>query len=337
MTGQQSEVQPVTVPRWADRIGGAAGVVSPEIARVHESALRSINRVVTSSVLPTPPAAAAVRTAALLRGGGVVVLTGAGVSTDSGIPDYRGPQGSLRSGRPMTYQEFRHDPVALHRFWARSVIGWRKLHAVEPNRNHAAIARWVSSGQALGVITQNVDGLHQAAGTDPVVALHGDLATVVCLDCGHRQDRSFFDQQLEQLNPGYIERLSAMKLQVRPDGDVDIPAEEISNFRLAHCIACGSTAIKPDVVYFGEPVPNERKEQASALMRQAKALFVVGSSLAVMSGYRFAIDATRAGIPLVVINGGPCRADEKAEVVWRSDIGEALGDLEKLMDRSESQ
>ncbi|WP_277102417.1 Sir2 family NAD-dependent protein deacetylase [Corynebacterium vitaeruminis] len=296
----------------------------PAVALAHASALRSIARVVEEKVAPTPPGEALERVTAQLRAGDVLVVTGAGVSTDSGIPDYRGPRGSLSRQRPMTYQEFRYDPAALHRYWARSFVGWRHMDSARPNRVHELIALWEGKGLVSGVVTQNVDGLHQAAGSRNVVALHGDLSTVVCLSCGFHEPRRSFDARLEAANPGYLESIRVEASMVNPDGDVTLGEEDVARFRLLGCLRCGSRLLKPDVVYFGEPVPVARKEKAAALLAGSRSVLVAGSSLAVMSGLRIVIDAQRQGKEVAVVNGGPGRADERVDTVWRTQLRPAL-------------
>ncbi|MCQ9343491.1 Sir2 family NAD-dependent protein deacetylase [Corynebacterium kozikiae] len=296
----------------------------PAVAMAHASALRSIARVVEEKVDPTPADVAKARITEQVARGKVLVLSGAGVSTDSGIPDYRGPRGSLSRHRPMTYQEFRHDPAALHRYWARSFVGWRHMDAAAPNRVHELFAKWEVNGLVSGVVTQNVDGLHQAAGSRNVVALHGDLATVVCLNCGRREDRHSFDARLEAANPGYLESIRVEVDMVNPDGDVTLNESDVSRFNLLGCLSCGSPLLKPDVVYFGEPVPAARKAQVAELLERSQSVLVAGSSLAVMSGMRIVLDAIKQGKEVAVINGGPGRADDRVGTVWRTQLRPAL-------------
>lgn len=282
----------------------------PGIALAHRSALRSIQRVVSETTEPTPHAAE--RVAEQLRAGGVMVLTGAGVSTDSGVPDYRGPQGSLSRHTPMTYQEFRYDSAASHRYWARSFVGWRVMDAARPNRTHYALVELECAGLLSGIVTQNVDGLHKEAGTETLIPLHGDMEHVVCLNCGYAEDRGAFDARLAAANPGYLERWVVRADEVNPDGDVALSQQAVDEFVMAPCIRCGSELLKPDVVYFGEPVPAERRDAARDLLARSSSLIVVGSSLAVMSGYRFMLDALKQGKEVSVINGGPGRGDAVA-------------------------
>ncbi|MDU0478825.1 Sir2 family NAD-dependent protein deacetylase [Staphylococcus chromogenes] len=295
------------------------------ISLAHQAALRSIARVVEETVEPTDPSEALARIADQLRAGRVLVITGAGVSTDSGIPDYRGPNGSLTRHRPMTYQEFKYDPDALQRYWARSFVGWRHMDEARPNRTHFALAELEQSGFISGVITQNVDGLHSAAGSRRVLALHGSLAKVVCLNCGFLEDRRALDARFAAANPSFSP--SYDQDQVNPDGDVALSPADVACFRLVGCLSCGSELLKPDVVYFGEPVPPARKAQAQTMLAEASSVLAVGTSLAVMSGFRLILDARKQGKPVRVINGGPGRADDRADVVWRTGVGPAFDAL----------
>ncbi len=299
----------------------------PGITQSHRAALRSIARVVEETTTPTPPAHALARITAQLRTGPALVLTGAGVSTDSGIPDYRSPRGSLSRHRPMTYQEFRHDPAALHRYWARSFVGWRQMRRASPNRTHYALVELERAGLVRGVVTQNVDGLHRAAGTAELVHLHGDMSTVLCLDCGGREVRPLFDARLHRANPDYLASLVLDASMINPDGDVNLPKPAVDRFVLPGCRLCGSVHLKPDVVYFGEPVPAERKQQVAAMLAESASVLVAGSSLAVMSGYRIVLDALRQGKPVAVINGGPGRADRRVHTLWRTGVGPAFDAL----------
>lgn len=304
------------------RVSISAG--GPTVDDVHRAALRSIARVVRETTPATPPERALEGVVELLRRAPALVLTGAGVSTGSGIPDYRGPRGSLRRHRPMTYQEFSHDPGASHRYWARSFVGWRLMHRAEPNPVHLALAELERAGYVSGIVTQNVDGLHQAAGSARVLELHGSLERVVCLDCGTGEDRTALDARLEAANPGYLESVELDPSLVNPDGDVELSPELVQRFRMVGCLACGSQRLKPDVVYFGEPVPAWRKREARRMLEASGDLLVVGSSLAVMSGYRIVLDGLARGRELAVINAGPGRADARAGILWRTGAREAL-------------
>lgn len=259
----------------------------------------------------------------LLRGRTAVVLTGAGVSTDSGIPDYRGPDSPPRT--PMTYQQFTSDPAFRRTYWARNHVGWQHVHRTRPNDGHRAIARLEAAGVVRGVITQNVDRLHQIAGTRHVIDLHGTYAEVVCLDCGRRITRDALADRLEALNPGFSEAVGAVAdVEVAPDADAVIESTE--GFRVADCEVCGGM-LKPDIVYFGETVPRERVERAFALVDDADVLVVAGSSLAVMSGYRFVLHASRAGKPVVIVNRGDTRGDHLAAVRVHAGTTETLSAL----------
>jgi NAD-dependent SIR2 family protein deacetylase len=260
---------------------------------------------------------------ALVADGDVVVLSGAGLSTDSGIPDYRGTTGSLRRHTPMTYQTFVRDPRGRHRYWARSFVGWRQIRAARPNPGHAAVADLQAAGVLSGVITQNVDGLHQAAGARDVVELHGGLDRTVCLTCGDIAGRLELDERLRAANPGFGPRTD----EINPDGDVELPDEALDEFVMVGCRACGAGPLKPDVVFFGETVPRHRVDHCFALVDRARALLVVGSSLTVMSGYRFVLRAARAGIPVAIVNLGPTRGDAKADVRLDAPLGVVLPQL----------
>ena len=247
-----------------------------------------------------------------LAGRQLVVLTGAGCSTDSGIPDYRGPGSPART--PMTYQEFVSGPLAQQRYWGRSHLGWGRMKRAEPNAGHHALAR--IDPELL--ITQNVDGLHERAGSRRVVALHGRIAEVVCLTCRAVTSRSALQQRLTELNPGFAERHLAA--EVRPDGDVDL--DETHDFVVAGCQGCGGL-LKPHVVFFGENVPADRVQRCyaavDALTDSGGALLVAGSSLTVMSGLRFVRRAAKARTPVVIANRGETRGDDLA--TYRLDLG----------------
>lgn len=240
--------------------------------------------------------------AAALRAGGVLVLSGAGLSTESGIPDYRGEGGSLRRHTPMTYQEFIADPRARRRYWARSHLGWRTFGRARPNAGHRAVAAFGRHGLLAGVITQNVDGLHQAAGSGDVVELHGSLDRVVCLSCGAFTARRALAVRLEEANPGFAPVVAALN----PDGDADLSDGQVADFSVAPCSACGGV-LKPDVVFFGEAVPPSRVEHCRELVTAASSLLVLGSSLTVMSGLRFVRQAAREGTPVLIVNRDPTR------------------------------
>ncbi|MEU8765145.1 NAD-dependent protein deacetylase [Streptomyces sp. NPDC048659] len=255
-----------------------------------------------------------------LRRGGVLVLSGAGISTESGIPDYRGEGGSLTRHTPMTYQDFVGDPRARRRYWARGHLGWRTFGRARPNAGHRAVAAFGRHGLLSGVITQNVDGLHQAAGSDGVVELHGGLDRVVCLGCGAVSARAELARRLEEANPGF----APVPAATNPDGDTDLTDEQVGDFRVLPCERCGGI-LKPDVVFFGENVPPDRVEHCRRLVREARSLLVLGSSLTVMSGLRFVRQTAEAGKPVLIVNRDPTRGDTYAETRVALPLGETLG------------
>lgn len=258
--------------------------------------------------MPADPAAAL----DILATRPLVVLTGAGLSTDSGIPDYRGPQAPVRM--PMTYQEFVSGPAARQRYWARSHLGWGRMRRAEPNAGHRALARI----DPTLLITQNVDGLHERAGSRQTVALHGRIAEVVCLGCREVSSRAALQDRLAELNPGWVR--AHADAEVRPDGDVAL--EDTAGFVVPVCARCGGV-LKPDVVFFGENVPRERvalcMDAVDALVDVGGMLLVAGSSLTVMSGFRFVRRAARAGTPVVIVNRGATRGDDLAS--YRLELG----------------
>ena len=258
----------------------------------------------------------------LLAGGGVVVLSGAGLSTESGIPDYRGPTGLARGVTPMTYQVFIRDADARRRYWARSHVGWRQIGAAAPNAGHRAVVGLQALDLLSGVVTQNVDRLHQAAGAQDVVELHGSLHRVVCLDCGARTPRAHLDDRLRAANAGWLVGTGVP----RPDGDAELTDAEVERFVVAPCLACGGV-LKPDVVFFGESVPADRVERCFALVAGARALLVLGSSLTVMSGLRFVLRAAKLGLPVAVVNDGPTRGDAHASIRLHDRLGAVLPEL----------
>ncbi|MFR9775109.1 NAD-dependent protein deacetylase [Micromonospora sp. MS34] len=259
----------------------------------------------------------------LVGAGDVVVLSGAGLSTESGIPDYRGPSGAARRHTPMTYQAFTRDPVARRRYWARSHLGWRMIARAAPNAGHRAVARLQRAGLLGGIITQNVDGLHTAAGATGVIELHGRLDEVTCLDCGNLTSREELDRRLTEANPGF----DAHVAHVNPDGDVDLPDEAVARFRTVDCGICGTGLLKPDVVFFGETVPPARVAQCFAVVERARTVLVLGSSLTVMSGRRFVIRAAKLGIPVAIVNQGPTRGDGHAALTLDAPLGAVLTSL----------
>ncbi|MCT7660432.1 NAD-dependent protein deacetylase [Mycobacterium deserti] len=247
---------------------------------------------------------------ALLRGRRVAVLTGAGMSTDSGIPDYRGPDSP--PSNPMTIRQFTSDRAFRQRYWARNHVGWRHMDQTLPNAGHRALAALERAGVVSGLITQNVDLLHTKAGSRCVIDLHGTYARVICLACGHTMARSDLADMLEAANPGFAERAAAVGgIAVAPDADAVV--DDTASFTIIDCPVCGGM-LKPDIVYFGESVPKERVERAYELVERADALLVAGSSLTVFSGYRFVRHAAAAGMPIAIVNRGPTRGDDLAWV-----------------------
>ncbi len=244
--------------------------------------------------------------------GDVLVLTGAGVSTGSGIPDYRGPRGAFRTGHvPMRYEEFTGSLTGRRRYWARGLVGWHRIQAATPGDAHRGVAAMERAGRTRAVVTQNVDGLHQEAGARDVVELHGALGRVVCLDCTAVIPRAHFDRRLEAANPGFAELAAEamVGLRVNPDGDVELPEDLLEGFVLVHCPVCEVGRLKPDVVFFGEAVPRARVRRVDDALAAARSVLVLGSSLSVMSGYRFVRAAVRTGTPVTIVNSGPTRAD----------------------------
>ncbi len=260
------------------------------------------------------------RLADLLRGRRVVALSGAGISTESGIPDYRGPGTRRRAKSPIQYNDFVGAAATQRRYWARAFVGWGRMAAARPNAGHRALARMERGGLLQGVITQNVDGLHQAAGARRVVELHGALAEVACLGCGALTAREAVQKRIAAENADWAARRDAAP---RPDGDAALPDAAIGGFRAPACLGCGG-ALKPNVVFFGESVPKARVEAAWALFEEAEVLLIVGSSLAVYSGYRFALRAAKEGKPFALVNLGPTRADDRAAVRVTARLGDAL-------------
>lgn len=257
---------------------------------------------------------------ALLAGRKIAVVTGAGISTDSGIPDYRGPDSP--PSNPMTIRQFTSDPMFRQRYWARNHVGWRHMDDTLPNAGHRALAALEDASVVTGVITQNVDLLHTKAGSRHVVDLHGTYAQVVCLRCGHTTSRAALAEQLEALNPGFIERAEAVGgLAVAPDADAVV--DDTASFRYLDCPRCGGM-LKPDIVYFGESVSKEIVAEAYSLVDRAEALLVAGSSLSVFSGYRFVRHAAALGIPIAIVNRGPTRGDDLASVKVNGGCSEIL-------------
>ncbi|KUM84764.1 MULTISPECIES: NAD-dependent protein deacetylase [Streptomyces] len=254
-----------------------------------------------------------------LSAGGVLVLTGAGISTESGIPAYRGEGGSLTRHTPMTYQDFTAGPQARRRYWARSHLGWRTFGRARPNAGHRAVATFARHGLLSGVITQNVDGLHQAGGAEGVVELHGSLARVRCLACGALTSRRDLAVRLEEANAAF----APVAAGINPDGDADLSDEQVADFRVLPCVDCGGV-LKPDVVFFGETVPAARIEHCRQLVRTARSVLVLGSSLTVMSGLRFVRQAAQADKQVLIVNRDPTRGDQLAHTRVSLPLGPAL-------------
>ena len=252
----------------------------------------------------------------LLTGRRIVALTGAGCSTESGIPDYRG---SGRTRNPIHHDEFLRRENVRRRYWARATVGWARFRTAEPNAAHHALAALEEAGVLAGVITQNVDRLHHRAGSRRVVELHGALSEVTCLRCGRHEDRESLQEQLLEANPGWLE----IAADLLPDGDSDIPAEVVAGFSVVGCGSCGGE-LKPDVVFFGGTVPEQTLAAAWELFDRAEALFVVGSSLTVLSGFRFVRRAREIDLPIAVINIGPTRADDLVQAKVSAPASEVL-------------
>jgi len=270
----------------------------------------------------------------LVASGRVLILSGAGLSTESGIPDYRGPTGLARRAQPMTYQAFTGSEAARRRYWARSHLGWRHIARAVPNDGHRAVAELSRHGLLTGIITQNVDGLHQAAGPvmggAGVTELHGSLHRVTCLSCGQRTARAELDRRLEAANSGWVmvvhTRLAAVGASPRPDGDAVLDDEATESFQVVDCAACHGV-LKPDVVFFGENVPRPRAEACYAMVERSRALVVLGSSLTVMSGFRYVRHAAGLGRPVVIVNQGATRGDAYAAATLDAPLGRTLTDL----------
>lgn len=263
----------------------------------------------------------------LLVGRRFVALTGAGCSTESGIPDYRGG-GRTGPRNPIQHDAFLRRPEVRQRYWARATVGWARFRSAEPNAAHRALAALEAAGPLYGVITQNVDRLHHRAGSRRVVELHGALAEVLCLRCGAGEDRDTVQARLLQENPGWLAAVA--EIQLRPDGDSDLPADAVAGFTVVGCRACGGD-LKPDVVFFGGNVPERTLTAAWALFEQAEALLVVGSSLTVYSGFRFVRRARELDLPIAVVNIGPTRGDDLAHAKISASASQVLASLERLL------
>lgn len=255
----------------------------------------------------------------LCSGKKIVVLAGAGLSTESGIPDYRGPETARRARNPMQGRQFVTDHRARARYWARSMNGWPRIAAARPNRGHSALAMLERKGLLAGVITQNVDGLHQAAGSQRVVELHGALARVRCLECGQLESRVNVQERLLAANPNW----TGQTAPIAPDGDADLDGTLFDEFHVPVCFGCGGV-LKPDVVFFGENVSPQVKDNAFALFDEGEVLLVVGSSLTVYSGFRFVRRANEKAVPVAIVNLGPTRGDDLAALRLDARLGDVL-------------
>jgi NAD-dependent SIR2 family protein deacetylase len=249
----------------------------------------------------------------------VFVLTGAGCSTASGIADYRDETGAWKRTPPVTFQAFTQDAATRRRYWARSFMGWPRFSQAQPNAAHLAIARWMRRGGVSMLLTQNVDGLHQRAGSPGVVDLHGSIDRVRCLACGDVTPRAAMQSRLAQANPDRFDAVAGFA----PDGDADLERDDFDDYVVPGCLRCGGM-LKPDVVFFGENVPRERVESAAAALGTSDGLLVIGSSLMVYSGFRFARMAHEAGIPIALLARGTTRADSLATLALRADCTEVL-------------
>jgi NAD-dependent SIR2 family protein deacetylase len=250
------------------------------------------------------------------------VLTGAGCSTDSGIPDYRDAAGEWKRAQPVQFRAFMDESLTRKRYWARSLVGWRRFGRARPNDTHLALAALEQQGRVELLVTQNVDGLHQTAGSSAVVDLHGRLDTVRCMDCDARLDREEMQHDLLSRNPGW----SSLDASDAPDGDADLQGPDFSDFDVPDCRRCGGL-LKPDVVFYGESVPRERVDRAMRGVKEADAVMVVGSSLMVYSGYRFAREAAAIGKPICAVNLGRTRADDLLALKVTQPCSVALGFL----------
>lgn len=272
-----------------------------------------------------PPTGHTIEYAAeVVRGRPLCILTGAGISTDSGIPDYRG-EGAPKN-HPMTFTEFMGSEARRRRYWMGAHLGWMRFHHARPNEGHLAIAALEEAGMATGVVTQNVDGLHHDAGSKRVVDLHGRLDRVRCMDCGQSYARSAIESQISHENPGFIDAVD--ENLIRPDGDVEVP--EGIDFVVPRCDLCKGV-LKPEVVFFGEFVPGSVFRHAQALLAQSGALVVAGSSLVVNTGMRLVSQAKKRRLPIVVINRGPTRADQVATVRIEGGTSESLSALRQAV------
>ena len=274
----------------------------------------------SESIALNVPESGALLAAFMERHPGLVVLTGAGVSTASGIPDYRDLKGQWKRPQPVTLQAFMGSEHTRQRYWARSLVGWRTFGQARPGAAHQALADLEHAGWIDLLVTQNVDGLHEAAGSNAVVDLHGRLDTVRCMDCEVRFSRAQWQNALVDRNPGWSQRTALSA----PDGDADLEAVDFSSFVIPPCPHCGKQMLKPDVVFYGESVPRERVERSMQAVQNARGVLVLGSSLMVYSGYRFVLAAQESGIPVAAVNRGTTRGDAVFALKLDADVGETL-------------
>lgn len=288
--------------------------------------LQSVPNAVVQSEIASPQAAAAMSELnRLLSAGKVFVLTGAGVSTDSGIPDYRDDRGAWKVRAPVQYRDFVGSDAVRRRYWARSMRGFSRMAEARPNAAHRALSALETEGAISLLVTQNVDGLHRRGGSQNVVDLHGRLDQVRCLGCGAITERAALQSELEGHNPDFLLKTAV----IRPDGDAELSDVDYQRFEVVPCAACGGI-LKPHVVFFGEHVPAERVAQAMAALEAARSLLIAGSSLMVFSGFRFARAAARRGVPIAIVNRGVTRADDLATVSLRGNVGQILSALANL-------
>ncbi|KAJ7543415.1 hypothetical protein O6H91_09G037400 [Diphasiastrum complanatum] len=271
----------------------------------------------------------------------LVVLTGAGASTESGIPDYRSPNGAYNTGfKPMTHQEFVRSVTSRQRYWARSYVGWRRFLAALPGPTHKVLSKLEERSRIFGIITQNVDRLHHKAGSNPI-ELHGTTHVVVCLECGDLVHRQVVQEKMKELNSEWSKAVEMLEkgeagsdvsfgLQQRPDGDIEIKDSFNEAFNIPHCDKCGGM-LKPDVVFFGDNVPQARVDAAKSMIQAGDSLFVVGSSVMVMSAFRLVRLAKDCGLPVAILNIGPTRADELASIKVEARSGEVLPRLLSML------
>lgn len=258
----------------------------------------------------------------LQRHGPVMVLTGAGISTDSGIPDYRDATGAWKRKQPVQHNDFMNSVATRQRYWARSLVGWPVMQHAQPNAAHHQLVRLSAAGLISSLVTQNVDRLHQRAGSPNVIDLHGRADSVVCMSCHFRESRAETHHRCEQQNPEFLHQLAQHSVATAPDGDADLEAD-FSQFNVAGCPRCGSI-LKPDVVFFGDNVPKERVQAAQGALQSSNGLLVIGSSLMVFSGFRFCRYAAEDATPIALLTMGATRADHLASLKLSTRIAETL-------------